>query len=538
MADAEAAPAPAAAIETREGYRNLTEDGGVQLKTISEGSGAQPKEGEEVVAHYEGFLDDGSMFDSSRERGTEFKFRLGKGQVIQAWDVAFAAMKVGEKASLVASSDYAYGDTGSGAKIPPKATLRFEVELVGVNPAEPSDMSAADLLAAMNALKASGTEKLKAGDVAGALADYQRGTTCGGEFQSQDWRREELSEEERATVDPLAMALANNASLAALKLKDWSVAQTQASEAARIAYRLMDAGDESVKPKLARSLYRSAVALRELGDMDSARQDIVEAHKLAPGDRAVVAEYNTLRGILAKEAARQKRMARAMFSDSMYTDKRDIKVWRGPLPRVFFDLAIDGKTEGRVEMELRPDVAPKCSENFRALCTGEKGVGQSGKPLHYKGSSFHRIIPGFMCQGGDFTAGNGTGGESIYGHKFDDEAFTLKHDSPYLLSMANAGPNTNGSQFFITTAVTPHLDGKHVVFGRVVSGFDVIKAAEAVGSAEGPTSVPVIIEDCGVVEPEAAKEEAAEKPAEEAAAAEAEAEAEAEADAAAADASA
>ncbi|KAL6077837.1 Peptidyl-prolyl cis-trans isomerase [Balamuthia mandrillaris] len=166
-------------------------------------------------------------------------------------------------------------------------------------------------------------------------------------------------------------------------------------------------------------------------------------------------------------------------------------------PVVFFDITIGGSPAGRVEMELYNDVVPKTAENFRALCTGEKGTGNSGKPLHFKGSKFHRIIPNFMCQGGDFTRGNGTGGESIYGNKFADENFKLKHAGPGTLSMANAGPNTNGSQFFICTADTPWLDGKHVVFGKVVNGYDVIKAMERVGSQSGSTSKPVAIADCG-----------------------------------------
>jgi len=161
-------------------------------------------------------------------------------------------------------------------------------------------------------------------------------------------------------------------------------------------------------------------------------------------------------------------------------------------------MTVGNQEAGRVVFELHADIVPKTAENFRALCTGEKGTGQSGKPLHFKGSSFHRVIPGFMCQGGDFTRGNGTGGESIYGNKFADENFQTKHSGEGCLSMANAGPNTNGSQFFVCTGQTPHLDGKHVVFGKCVEGYNVIQAIEAVGSRSGTTSQPVVIFDCGM----------------------------------------
>ena len=135
-------------------------------------------------------------------------------------------------------------------------------------------------------------------------------------------------------------------------------------------------------------------------------------------------------------------------------------------------------------MNLYADT-PKTSENFRALCTGEKGMGQNGKPLHYKGSPFHRVITGFMAQGGDFTRGDGRGGESIYGETFPDENFIHTHTGPGILSMANAGPNTNGSQFFLCFAAFPHLDGMHTVFGKVHEGLDVVKEMEAVGSQTG-----------------------------------------------------
>ncbi|MFD3551233.1 peptidylprolyl isomerase [Streptomyces goshikiensis] len=163
------------------------------------------------------------------------------------------------------------------------------------------------------------------------------------------------------------------------------------------------------------------------------------------------------------------------------------------MSNVYFDITINGAPAGRIVFQLFDEVVPQTAKNFRELATGQNGYG-------YAGSGFHRVIPQFMLQGGDFTNHNGTGGKSIYGEKFADENFQLKHDRPYLLSMANAGRNTNGSQFFITTVVTPWLDGKHVVFGEVVSGQELVDQIEGLGSQSGAPKGKIEIAASGVVE--------------------------------------
>jgi len=178
-----------------------------------------------------------------------------------------------------------------------------------------------------------------------------------------------------------------------------------------------------------------------------------------------------------------------------------------PNPMVFLDVEVRGpgrrvETSGRLEIELFADVVPRTAENFRCLCTGEKG-----RDLHFKGCKFHRIIPGFMAQGGDITNGDGTGGRSIYGPRFSDESFARLHSRCNLLSMANSGPNSNNSQFFILFSQSKHLDRKHVVFGEIVrEDGDVVKRMAAQGSESGDVNGSVVIVDCGMVDENTSRE--------------------------------
>lgn len=168
-------------------------------------------------------------------------------------------------------------------------------------------------------------------------------------------------------------------------------------------------------------------------------------------------------------------------------------------PIVFFDISINKEFVGRMQIELYANIVPQTAENFRCLCTGEKGIGKSGKALHFMDTIFHRIIPKFMAQGGDLTNGDGTGGDSIYGLTFKDESFSISHSEPGILSMANAGPDTNASQFFLTFGKCSWLDGKHVGFGKVIDGMDILKEIESMGTNSGKPTKEVKILGCGEI---------------------------------------
>lgn len=452
---------------------------------LAEGEGEFPTSGFEVTAHYVGTLLDGTKFDSSRDRGQPFKFTIGQGQVIKGWDQGFATMRKGEKAVLTCTADYAYGAQGSPPKIPGGATLRFEVELLGFGPKkkEKWEMSTDEKMTEAGEMKAQGADLVRAKDFAAALETYSEALEYVDELAGQG-----------EAADALVLALRLNAAMCALKTGDNGLAHAKATDAL------------ALSPESVKALFRRACASIQLQDYTDARADLLSAGQLEPTNKDIRAKLAEVKKkIAAAKEAEKKKFGGFLSKMSMYDDKASAPAaveapkHDGPLPKAYFDMTIGDEPAGRIVFELFSDSVPRTAENFRALCTGEKGDSAvSGKPLHYKGSAFHRCISGFMLQGGDFTAGNGTGGESIYGAKFDDEAFVDVHDRPYLLSMANAGPGTNGSQFFITTVATPHLDGKHVVFGRVVEGEELVRRIESLPT--GPSDRPkeaVVIAECG-----------------------------------------
>eukprot|EP00501_MAST-03F_sp_TOSAG23-6_P001972 GSMAST32.ASY1.ANO1.2056.1 assembled CDS len=422
---------------------DISGDGGVIKQVLVEGTGESPPAGDEVTAHYTGTLEsDGSKFDSSRDRNDPFKFQLGQGRVIKGWDLGFASMKVGERANLVIKSDYGYGANGSPPKIPEKSKW---------------EMSTSEKIVAASKKKTAGNDSFK-------MKNYLQAT--------QQWDAAlELTESDPSAsekeVHNLCVSCRLNAAAALLKQKEYGKAVAKATEVLT-----MTGEENNIK-----ALYRRGSARAKFGLLSQARVDLLQAAKLDPQNKAV-----------------QKKNAKAKFGGafekvSMYNEKSQIISDIHSGPKVYFDMESEGESLGRVTFQLYGDTTPKTAENFRALCTGEKG-----DDLHYKGSKFHRVIKDFMCQGGDFTNHNGTG---------------VKHTKAGLLSMANAGPNTNGSQFFITTTVTPHLDGKHVVFGEVIQGMDIIRKIE--NTEKGAQDCPVndiVIADCGelksdvVVEPE------------------------------------
>ena len=475
--------------EKKDEYINITEDGGVKKKIIKEGTGEQAKEGSEVHVNYIGRNKDNKIFDQTKDK--PFTFKIGGGQVIKGWEIGVKTMKVGEKSEFILSPEYAYGEKKMSDLIPENSTLTFEIELLKVEipKKDISEMTFEEKLAEGKKFKEEGVNKFKAGDIANARDSFTRALAY---LENMDKTKEAEAEGVNLYVTTLS-----NLCNCCNRQKEYGAVINFATKGLKI----------KELPKL---YYFRAIANANKDEFSSAKEDLESLKKLMPekdrdSDEGVKFVLNTIEKRQKEISSRVKKFSKGLFHANLYDDKEvkpkaidPPKEQNKENPVVFLDIKIGDKEAKRVEIELFKDKVPKTVENFRCLCTGEKG-----EKLHYKGSIFHRVIKNFMIQGGDFENANGTGGSSIYGKKFDDENFLYNLSREGLLAMANSGPNTNGSQFFITLKDCPWLNGKHVVFGQVLKGMDVVKEVEAVETdGQDKPKISVVIENCGEIKEE------------------------------------
>jgi peptidylprolyl isomerase len=470
-------------LDDLKNWIKLTDDAGVQKTIFQEGHGDTPKDGEEVEVHYIGrLISDGKVFDSSRDRNSTFKFVLGEGKVIKGWEIGVASMKKGERCDLKLSPEYAYGDRGAGKSIPGNSTLLFEIELINFYEKLKSkhEMDLPEKIFNAKMLKADGIGLFKEKRFEEAAAKFDEGHSY----------LEGVSEHDNSTeAIELSVSLLLNMSNCYNNLKKWELTRSKSTEALKL----------SANPKIH---YYRGIAHANLDTFDLAEDDFKKLCEQVPlDDPGVTYLRSTIDERQKEKAQREKALFKNFFKTSVYDDKpvvekpKDVPDDVNPNnPKVFFDIKIGDKEPQRVEFELFLDKVPKTAINFKNLCAG----GTEDPKQTYKGTIFHRVIKGFMMQGGDYENANGTGGASIYGRTFEDEKFYYKHSKEGLLSMANSGPNTNGSQFFITFKDTSWLDGKHVIFGKVIKGMDVCKIVEQLETDDQDKPKEVIqIVDCG-----------------------------------------
>ncbi|CAI2371110.1 unnamed protein product [Moneuplotes crassus] len=356
-------------------------------------------------------------------------------------------------------------------------------EFEGDDEAETEDLTDEQLMEEAKKSKADGNTQFKDGNLMEALKKYREAVMS----------LDELEDDSTDEAKDLRKTFNLNIATVLKKMEKWS-------EVIKSTTAALEIDEHNVK-----ALFFRAIASRNIKDFDTAVNDIKTAIKASPKDKALRKEYEIIKKEKKEYISSQKGLFSQAFSSGLYAEKEDpvrkegfseVPAYNPENPKVFFDVKIGESEPQKVIFELFADKTPKTAENFRAITAGHEL--EDGTKLHYKSNKFHRIIPNFMAQGGDITMGNGTGGRSIYSEKFDDEQIWIPHSEKGLLSMANAGPNTNGSQFFITFVETPHLDGKHTVFGRVIKGWETVKAMEGVktGANDVPED-PVEIVDCG-----------------------------------------
>ena len=465
-------------------YINLTEDGGVKKKLITAGSGDQATDNHEIIITYTGTIDN-KIFDQTKKE--PFRFTLGNKEVISGLEIAVKSMKINEKSSFIISPEYAYKNKTISEKIPPNSTLNFEIILLQILPPVKKiiDMDFPEKLSRAKMIKNEGVEKFKEKDFEWAVEKFEKALKFVAGFDNKD--------EDQIEGFDLLITLLTNLANCYNHLKNYEKVMKFTEQAIKL----------KPNPKL---FYFRSIASVNTGNLTEAEKNFAELKKLVKeNDEGINYVKNLIEKKKQIKNVNEKKFSKNIFKQPLYDDKPN-NFKSNPIPekinpknpQCFFEIKI-GNDENlkRIEFELFKDHVPKTVENFRCLCTGEK------ENLNYKNSIFHRIIKDFMIQGGDFENNDGTGGKSIYGKTFEDENFYYAHSKEGVLSMANSGENSNGSQFFITLKETPWLDGKNVVFGRVINGIEFVEEiAEVETDGQNKPEEEVKIVNCGEIKRE------------------------------------
>lgn len=471
----------------------VTADGGVTKEVIVEGTGLSPIVGNEAEVRYEGRLENGRPFDVTPSDRT-FVFRVGKQEVMKGLDEAVKSMRVGERSRFTMTPQYGYGEEGKQPLIPPNATLRFEIELVSTTAPmkQKFQYNRDEKLIKAERFKEMGTKLYKEGFYRRALVEGYVEALTYIEDKRQEF--EEYIQDPSPEYHEMRVVLHSNAAQCAIKIKAWVEVIKHCSRGL------------SLDPKNAKLLYRRATGYLKSNQLPAARTDINLAMEVSP-DSAEILQLNREIRVREQEEFEKERKKRSGWLNrtSLYEEKPvvvdEYVPGEAPLPenpKVFLDIKIGENEPKRMICELFHNVVPRTAENFRVLCTGEKPTPVTGKPLSYQGSIFHKVIRGVMMQGGDLTY-IAEGAESTYGGTFEDENYRVRHARAGLISMASTGPASNGFQFFITLAPAPQLDGKHVAFGRVIEGLEILGAVEDLTTEGDHPSQEVRIVACGTL---------------------------------------
>ena len=449
-------------------YINLTEDGGVKKKLLSIGSGDQPSNNNEIIISFT------STIDNKTTKKENFRFSLGNNEVNSGLEIAVKSMKINEKSSFIISPEYSNN----------KKNSIYEIILLQILPPlkKISEMDFPEKLSRAKMLKNEGVEKYKENEFEIAAEKFLKSI----EFV----KNSDENNEDQIEGFNLLITLLTNLSNCYNHLKNYEKVMKFTEQALKL------------KPN-AKNYYFRSIASVNIGNLNEAEKNLTELKKfLNENDEGIKYVQNLIENQKKIQNVNKKKFSKNIFKQKLYDDKpNNFKPNFIPEkinennPKCFFEIQIGKNDENlkRIEFELFKDHVPKTSENFRCLCTGEKN-------LHYKNSIFHRIIKDFAISGGDFENNDGTGGKSIYGKTFEDENFYYAHNKEGILTMANSGKNTNGSQFFITLKETPWLDGKNVVFGRVIKGMDVVnEIAEVETDGQNKPEEEVKIVNCGEI---------------------------------------